>query len=250
LDEKEKASRRANLVHANGHRWFRGTIHLDCNCTSRGTGCGGLFLATEALSKAKDQHKDDEGDKEGEENPAGNKGAQVGVHAATIVRLVIHVARVGEIVFATIGPNTLSTDDEKVIECKADCVVVADELSAYSLRRHDRYLKVRDRALAHVLDDDSACLATLPELGCGVIETIDRSGICDCGVTGALEITRTHCATAGIFYDKRRAFRDVVFRCGCGKELENELGNVVAISDGEVGQVVGRISPDAIVGFG
>ena len=56
--------------------------------TSRGTGCGGWFLATEApvvahtcegdanarrprfnsLRKAKDQHKDDEGDKEGEEN--------------------------------------------------------------------------------------------------------------------------------------------------------------------------------------
>jgi hypothetical protein len=82
------------------------------------------------------------------------------------------------ILLATIGPNTLSTDDEKVIECKANCVlrvtfiqssaqegatvtyftahVVADELSADRLRRHDRYLKVRDRALAHVLDDDSA----------------------------------------------------------------------------------------------
>ena len=82
------------------------------------------------------------------------------------------------ILLAAIGPNALSTDDEKVIECKADCVlrvtftqspaqegatvtyftahVVADELSADCLRRHDRYLQVRDRASAHVLNDDGA----------------------------------------------------------------------------------------------
>ncbi len=34
--------------------------------------------------------------------------------------------------------------------------VVADELSADCLRRHDRYLQVRDRAPAHVLNDDGA----------------------------------------------------------------------------------------------
>ncbi len=34
--------------------------------------------------------------------------------------------------------------------------VVADELSTDCLRRHDRYLQVRDRTLAHVLNDDCA----------------------------------------------------------------------------------------------
>ena len=51
--------------------------------------------------------------------------------------------------------DTIIAEEGATVTCFT-AHVVADELSADCLRRHDRYLEVRDRALAHVPDDDSA----------------------------------------------------------------------------------------------
>jgi len=96
--------------------------------------------------------------------------------------------RIGKVVLAAVGPNTLSADEDEVFEQEINGVV--EELGGDVWRRRGRNLQVADIALAHAFDDDLFLFASLPEFV--FTKRSKRRGVRDCRVNRffALKIAR------------------------------------------------------------